>query len=109
MYQDVNVIDIDSDSPKPEKRNKNKDATADINHFFEPVKHYKSKKCGWWQCKSCMYILTNNFNLTFNRNGVDGNNKIAVNLVDEHTTLQWHMASKHKVIEIFSFSYFVLF
>lgn len=58
-------------------------------------------------CRS--YILTNNFNLTFNRNGVDGNNKIAVNLVDEHTTLQWHMASKHKVIEIFSFSYFVLF
>ena len=48
-------------------------------------------------CRS--YILTNHFNLTFDRNGVDSNNKMAVNLVDEHTTLQRHMASKHKVIE----------
>jgi hypothetical protein len=50
-------------------------------------------------CRS--YILTIHFNLTFNRNGVDGNNKTAVHLVDEHTTLRRHMASKHKVIEIF--------
>ena len=59
-----------------------------------------------------LHIPTNHLNLTFDRNGVDGYNKTAVNLVDEHTTppksLRQHVASKHKVIEIFSYSYFVL-
>jgi hypothetical protein len=56
MYRDVNVIDIDddSDSPDPEKKNKNRNATADIDHFFEPVKHFKGDKRGRRQCKSCM-------------------------------------------------------
>ena len=31
------------------------------------------------------------------RNGDDDKGKIMVNLVDKHTTLRWHMASKHKV------------
>ena len=47
MYQDVNVIDIHSDSPDPEKKNKNKNATADIDHFFGPIKYYKWDKRGW--------------------------------------------------------------
>lgn len=41
----------------------------------------------------CSANLTN----WLHRNGDDGNNKITVDLVDEHTTLRRHMASKHKV------------
>ena len=36
-----------------------------------------------------------------NRNGDDGINRITVDLVDEHTTLRRHMASKHKVSILF--------
>jgi hypothetical protein len=54
MYQDVNVMEIDSDSTDPEKKNKNKNAKADINHFFELVKHIKGDKRGWRRCKSCV-------------------------------------------------------
>jgi hypothetical protein len=54
MYRDVNVMDISSDSTDPELKKKNKNAKADIDHFFEPVKHVKGDKRGRRRCKSCM-------------------------------------------------------
>lgn len=53
MYWDADVMEIDSDSPDTGKIN-NKNATAGIDHFFDPVKHVKGDKCGWCRCISCM-------------------------------------------------------
>lgn len=56
MYRDVEVMEIDSDSPDADMKSKNKNAKADINHFFEPVKHFKGDRRGRRQCKSCMSV-----------------------------------------------------
>lgn len=53
MYCDVNIMEIDSNSESqadPAKKNKNKDPMADIDHFFNPVKHLngdKHRQCQW--------------------------------------------------------------
>ena len=53
LYQDVAVMEIDSDSSDSEKRNKNKNPKADIDQFFDPVRHMKGDKHGRRQCKTC--------------------------------------------------------
>ena len=54
MYKDVNVMDIDSDTPSNTMKKNKKNLTADLNQFFEAVKHMNGDKCGWCQCKLCV-------------------------------------------------------
>jgi hypothetical protein len=53
IYKDVNVMDIDSDTPSNtmKKNNLKKNPTADLNQFFEAVRHMNGDKRGRCQCK----------------------------------------------------------
>ncbi|KAI9432041.1 hypothetical protein F5148DRAFT_1155043, partial [Russula earlei] len=73
MYNNVNIMGIDSDTPTETNTSKNKkNQKADLDQFFKPVRYMKGDKSG------------------------DGCNKTDALLVNKHTTLQRHMASKHK-------------
>ena len=101
IYKDVNVMDIDSDTPSNTVPKNKKNPTEDINQFFEAVQHMKGDKCGWRRCKLCAWVIDTLYicsldNWDSHRSG-DGCNKTDQLLVDEHTTLQCHMAAKHKV------------
>jgi hypothetical protein len=54
MYNDVNVIDIDSDTPSDTMKKNRKNPTADLDQFFEAVRHMKGDKRGRRRCKLCM-------------------------------------------------------
>ena len=52
MYNNVNVMEIDSDSSSETKKLKNKkNQTADLDRFFEQVRHMKGDKRVQRQCK----------------------------------------------------------
>ena len=53
MYKDVNVMDIDSDTPSDTTKKNKKNLTADLNQFFEAVRHMNGDKRGWRRCKLC--------------------------------------------------------
>ncbi|KAI9452818.1 hypothetical protein F5148DRAFT_1152108 [Russula earlei] len=54
MYNDVNIMGIDSNTPTETDTSKNKkNQKADLEQFFDLVRHMKGDKCGQRQCKIC--------------------------------------------------------
>ncbi|KAI9441048.1 hypothetical protein F5148DRAFT_1154045 [Russula earlei] len=54
LYNNVNIMGIDSDTPTETDTSKNKkNKKADLDQFFEQVRHMKGDKHGWHQCKIC--------------------------------------------------------
>ena len=53
MYKDVNVMDIDSDTPSDTTKKTQKNPTADLDQFFEAVRHMNGDKRGRRRCKLC--------------------------------------------------------
>ena len=102
MYKDVNIMEISSDDQSDSRPKNKRNPTADIEQFFEPARHVKGDKRGQHQCKACTYV-TNSLLLlfvnisSFHRSGDGGCSKADRVLVDEHFTLQRHLALLHKV------------